>query len=45
MGKTDDLIKFNGGEDLFDILDAPREFIGKSGYGTLYRANLQRTIL
>ncbi|KAJ0705415.1 putative protein kinase RLK-Pelle-LRR-III family [Helianthus annuus] len=37
-----DLIKFEGGEDLtcFDILDAPGEVIGKSSYGTLYRANL-----
>lgn len=39
-----DLIKFEGGEDLtcFDILDAPGEVIGKSSYGTLYRANLVR---
>ncbi|KAI3704944.1 hypothetical protein L1987_75174 [Smallanthus sonchifolius] len=37
-----DFIKFEGGEDLtcFDILDAPGEVIGKSSYGTLYRANL-----
>ncbi|KVI10075.1 putative kinase-like protein TMKL1 [Cynara cardunculus var. scolymus] len=37
-----DLIRFEGGEDLtcFDILDAPGEVIGKSSYGTLYRANL-----
>ncbi|KAI3808904.1 hypothetical protein L1987_24867 [Smallanthus sonchifolius] len=36
-----DFIKFEGGEDLtcFDILDAPGEVIGKSSYGTLYRAN------
>lgn len=35
-------IKFQGGESLtvHDILDAPGEVIGKSGYGTLYRANL-----
>ncbi|GKB73183.1 putative kinase-like protein TMKL1 [Tanacetum coccineum] len=34
------LIKFEGGEDLssFDVLDAPGEVIGKSSYGTLYRA-------
>ncbi|XP_071687160.1 probable leucine-rich repeat receptor-like protein kinase IMK3 [Rutidosis leptorrhynchoides] len=37
-----ELIKFNGGEDLtsFEILDAPGEVIGKSSYGTLYKANL-----
>lgn len=37
-----DFIKFQGGEDLtcFDILDAPGEVIGKSSFGTLYRANL-----
>lgn len=37
-----DFIRFQGGEDLtcFDILDAPGEVIGKSSYGTLYRANL-----
>ncbi|KAD7480355.1 hypothetical protein E3N88_03491 [Mikania micrantha] len=37
-----DFIRFEGGEDLtcFDILDAPGEVIGKSSYGTLYRANL-----
>ncbi|KAI3817901.1 hypothetical protein L1987_11701 [Smallanthus sonchifolius] len=39
-----ELIRFNGGEDVtsVDILDAPGEVIGKSGYGTLYRANLVR---
>ncbi|KAK1409222.1 hypothetical protein QVD17_35747 [Tagetes erecta] len=38
----DVFVKFEGGEDLtcFDILDAPGEVIGKSSYGTLYRANL-----
>ncbi|KAK4436386.1 Acid phosphatase 1 [Sesamum alatum] len=38
----DDLIKFHGGEDLTveEILDAPGEVIGKSSYGTLYRASL-----
>lgn len=37
-----DFMRFEGGEDLtcFDILDAPGEVIGKSSYGTLYRANL-----
>ncbi|XP_052174446.1 probable leucine-rich repeat receptor-like protein kinase IMK3 [Diospyros lotus] len=40
--ETEDLIKFQGGEDLtvHEILDAPGEVIGKSGYGTLYRASL-----
>ncbi|CAK9188068.1 unnamed protein product [Ilex paraguariensis] len=40
----EDLIKFEGGEDLtiYDILDAPGEVIGKSSYGTLYRASLMR---
>ncbi|KAL3834667.1 hypothetical protein ACJIZ3_009403 [Penstemon smallii] len=39
---TADLIKFHGGEDLtvHEILDAPGEVIGKSSYGTLYKANL-----
>ncbi|MFS7929909.1 putative protein kinase RLK-Pelle-LRR-III family [Helianthus anomalus] len=38
----EELIRFEGGEDLtcFDVLDAPGEVIGKSSYGTLYRANL-----
>ncbi|KAI3756926.1 hypothetical protein L6452_04458 [Arctium lappa] len=42
MEMKGELIKFEGGEDLtcFDILDAPGEVIGKSSYGTLYRANL-----
>ncbi|KAL4574907.1 hypothetical protein LXL04_021747 [Taraxacum kok-saghyz] len=37
-----ELTRFNGGEDLTcgDILDAPGEVIGKSRYGTLYKANL-----
>ncbi|KAL6952534.1 non-specific serine,threonine protein kinase [Sarracenia purpurea var. burkii] len=41
---TEDLIKFQCGEDLTvpDILEAPGEVIGKSGYGTLYRASLVR---
>ncbi|XP_031110185.1 putative kinase-like protein TMKL1 [Ipomoea triloba] len=39
------LMRFEGGEDLtvLDILDAPGEVIGKSGYGTLYRAALLRS--
>jgi hypothetical protein len=41
----EDLIIFVGGEDLTicDILDAPGEVIGKSNYGTLYKALLQRS--
>jgi hypothetical protein len=41
----EDLIIFQGGEDLTicDILDAPGEVIGKSNYGTLYKALLQRS--
>lgn len=41
----EDLVTFQGGEDLtiFDILDAPGEVIGKSNYGTLYRAFLQQS--
>lgn len=41
----EDLIIFEGGEDLTicDILDAPGEVIGKSNYGTLYKALLQRS--
>ncbi|XAR66104.1 Non-specific serine/threonine protein kinase [Bertholletia excelsa] len=43
--ETEDLIRFQGGEDLTvpDILDAPGEVIGKSSYGTLYRASLLGT--
>ncbi|XP_074291122.1 putative kinase-like protein TMKL1 [Silene latifolia] len=39
-----ELMCFSGGEDLkvSDILDAPGEVIGKSSYGTLYKANLTR---
>ncbi|KAL1559300.1 non-specific serine/threonine protein kinase [Salvia divinorum] len=39
---AEDLVKFEGGEDLsvVEILDAPGEVIGKSSYGTLYKANL-----
>ncbi|OWM79433.1 putative kinase-like protein TMKL1 [Punica granatum] len=40
----EDLITFQGGEGLTicDILEAPGEVIGKSKYGTLYRAELHR---
>ena len=43
--QEEDLIIFHGGEDLTicDILDAPGEVIGKSNYGTLYKALLQRS--
>ncbi|XP_076898640.1 putative kinase-like protein TMKL1 [Bidens hawaiensis] len=39
---TEEMIKFEGGEDLtcFNVLDAPGEVIGKSSFGTLYKANL-----
>lgn len=42
---TEDLVTFQGGQDLTisDILDAPGEVIGKSNYGTLYKALLQRS--
>lgn len=41
-GNHADLMKFVGGEDLSveEILDAPGEVIGKSSYGTLYRASM-----
>ncbi|XP_057787749.1 putative kinase-like protein TMKL1 isoform X2 [Salvia miltiorrhiza] len=41
-GGDEDLVKFEGGEDLsvVEILEAPGEVIGKSSYGTLYKANL-----
>ncbi|KMS98918.1 hypothetical protein BVRB_3g068060 [Beta vulgaris subsp. vulgaris] len=41
---NEELMCFEGGEDLTipDILDAPGEVIGKSSYGTLYKANLSR---
>ncbi|CAH8280460.1 unnamed protein product, partial [Arabidopsis lyrata] len=41
----EELVIFNGGDDLTicDILDAPGEVIGKSSYGTLYKATLQRS--
>lgn len=42
MLNTEDLVRFEGGGDLtaVEILDAPGEVIGKSSYGTLYKANL-----
>ncbi|XP_030533165.1 putative kinase-like protein TMKL1 [Rhodamnia argentea] len=42
---SEDLITFQGGEGLTicDILEAPGEVIGKSSYGTLYKAMLQRS--
>ncbi|XP_061338153.1 putative kinase-like protein TMKL1 isoform X1 [Gastrolobium bilobum] len=45
VAQKEDLIIFQGGEDLTicDILDAPGEVIGKSNYGTLYKALLQRS--
>ncbi|CAA7022516.1 unnamed protein product [Microthlaspi erraticum] len=41
----EELVIFDGGEDLTicDILEAPGEVIGKSSYGTLYKASLQRS--
>ncbi|KAG8652790.1 hypothetical protein MANES_06G131900v8 [Manihot esculenta] len=41
----EDLLTFQGGQDLTisDILDAPGEVIGKSNYGTLYKALLHRS--
>jgi hypothetical protein len=43
--ETEDLLTFSGGEDLTacDILEAPGEVIGRSSYGTVYRACLRRT--
>lgn len=43
--EAEELIGFAGGEHLtvHDILDAPGEVVGKSSYGTLYRAILQRS--
>ncbi|KAD4584196.1 hypothetical protein E3N88_21797 [Mikania micrantha] len=45
MEMKEEMIRFEGGEDLtcFDVLDAPGEVIGKSSFGTLYRANLVRS--
>lgn len=42
--ETEELISFPGGENMtvHDILDAPGEVVGKSSYGTLYKANLER---
>ncbi|GAA0158120.1 transmembrane signal receptor [Lithospermum erythrorhizon] len=41
----EDFIKFDGCDDLSidDVLEAPGEVIGKSSYGTLYRASLVRS--
>ncbi|CAB4271187.1 unnamed protein product [Prunus armeniaca] len=41
--EVEDLMTFQDGQDLTicDILDAPGEVIGKSNYGTLYKALLQ----
>lgn len=41
--QPEDLLIFQGGEELTicDILEAPGEVIGKSNYGTLYKALLQ----
>ncbi|GLT39853.1 hypothetical protein SLA2020_140200 [Shorea laevis] len=43
--ELEDLVTFSGGQDLtiIDILEAPGEVIGKSHYGTLYKALLQRS--
>lgn len=43
--QIEDLVTFQDGEDLTicDILDAPGEVIGKSNYGTLYKALLQQS--
>lgn len=43
--EPEELIGFQGGQNLtiFDVLDAPGEVVGKSGYGTLYKAFLQRS--
>ncbi|THU73252.1 hypothetical protein C4D60_Mb04t20840 [Musa balbisiana] len=43
--QEEELIKFAGGENLtaHDILDAPGEVVSKSGYGTLYRASIQKS--
>lgn len=42
---AEELVVFGGGEDLTvgAILEAPGEVVGKSSYGTLYRAGLQGT--
>ncbi|KAJ8752812.1 hypothetical protein K2173_008547 [Erythroxylum novogranatense] len=42
---SEELMAFQGGQDLTisDILEAPGEVIGKSNYGTLYKALLQRS--
>ncbi|XP_043692788.1 putative kinase-like protein TMKL1 [Telopea speciosissima] len=42
--ETEDLYSFPGGENctIHDILDAPGEVVGKSSYGTLYKATMER---
>ncbi|XP_043717245.1 putative kinase-like protein TMKL1 [Telopea speciosissima] len=42
--ETEDLFSFPGVENLtiHDILDAPGEVVGKSRYGTLYKASIER---
>nr|CAD1844936.1 unnamed protein product [Ananas comosus var. bracteatus] len=44
-GEAEELVVFGGGEELTvgAILEAPGEVVGKSSYGTLYRAGLQGT--
>ncbi|RWW41437.1 hypothetical protein BHE74_00053082 [Ensete ventricosum] len=43
--EAEELVRFAGGESLtvHDILDAPGEVVGKSSYGTLYRASIERS--
>lgn len=43
--EEEELNIFEGGEDLTicDVLEAPGEVVGKSSYGTLYKASLQRS--
>ena len=43
--EAEDLIGFAGGEELTvqEILDAPGEVVGKSSYGTLYRAGFAKS--
>ncbi|KAL5999311.1 hypothetical protein ACLOJK_040762 [Asimina triloba] len=45
--EPEELVRFpgGGGEDVTiqEILDAPGEVVGKSSYGTLYKAGLQRS--
>ncbi|CAL9125519.1 putative kinase-like protein TMKL1 [Musa acuminata AAA Group] len=43
--EAEGLVKFAGAESLtvHDILEAPGEVVGKSSYGTLYRARIERS--